>query len=831
MTKTKLKINETKYLHTFFKSIIFSLVFCLIDVVLYAEAISLNQKVEEIINQYCLECHDEETQKAGVYFENLKDLALDSRLVLLNRMQEQVYIKEMPPRKKRNQPSGSERELLLSWLNRELKKHNASELEDKMRYPNYGNYIDHQKLFSGEIKEKAYTAARRWLVSPQIFNNRVRNIFKGHLDGYTGYGITNPIILPDHAGVRYYDNMLLDGGQLLIMLNNANWIVSKQVHAARIEKGDFKKGDVLNPKDDWYPLETKKAFKKIILQKRMPTSVEMTEAIQTQFSSVLGRKANADELKKYSEHLISCIEIGGNTKGLMQMLRNVILESEFMYRLEFGAGKSDSMGRKKLSAREASYAIAYALSDTGPDDALVKAAQKKKLLHKKDYYREVLRILNDKKSFFGYGSPILNGKNLKSHKVSHPKINRFFREFFGYDKMIKVFKDKPRSGGFYQNTGRGTAGTAGRVIDEADRVVDKILIEDKQVFSNLLGTENFFVYHDVSNREGARIVKEWKEVYYKYKDTDWRKNEDRIASAYDFLRPIRLRKGRGVHDNTLFRFMKYMDNTIGKNKTPFTVFPWKHGYSFRHSEIYNLPKLPSHRYFNELSWDYPLTQPFKLPHRKGILTHPAWLVAHSQNANTDPVVRGRWIREKLLAGRVPDIPITVDAVVPEDPHKTLRERFVKATHKQACMKCHERMNPLGYAFEMYDDFGRYRKKEKLEHEDNIIAVSKDKNKAPTYKTAEVNTKGYLSGTGNPKLDGEVEDAIDMITRLTQSKRVRQSIIRHAFRYFMGRNEMLSDSQTLIDADNAYVKNGGSFKAVVISLLTSDSFMYRKTILE
>ena len=44
---------------------------------------------------------------------------------------------------------------------------------------------------------------------------------------------------------------------------------------------------------------------------------------------------------------------------------------------------------------------------------------------------------------------------------------------------------------------------------------------------------------------------------------------------------------------------------------------------------------------------------------------------------------------------------------------------------------------------------------------------------------------------------------------------------------MGRNEMLSDSQTLIDADKAYLASNGSFNAVVVSLLTSDSFMYRK----
>ena len=44
---------------------------------------------------------------------------------------------------------------------------------------------------------------------------------------------------------------------------------------------------------------------------------------------------------------------------------------------------------------------------------------------------------------------------------------------------------------------------------------------------------------------------------------------------------------------------------------------------------------------------------------------------------------------------------------------------------------------------------------------------------------------------------------------------------------MGRNEFLSDSKTLIDADNAYLESDGSFDALIVSLLTSDSFIYRK----
>ena len=91
------------------------------------------------------------------------------------------------------------------------------------------------------------------------------------------------------------------------------------------------------------------------------------------------------------------------------------------------------------------------------------------------------------------------------------------------------------------------------------------------------------------------------------------------------------------------------------------------------------------KYTDQDYWDFPTTQPFQIPNRKGILTHPAWLVAHSQNTETDPVRRGRWVREKLLAGYVPDVPITVDAAMgvpadvglPVDGHLTGRDAFPK----------------------------------------------------------------------------------------------------------------------------------------------------------
>jgi uncharacterized CHY-type Zn-finger protein len=717
---------------------------------------------------------------------------------------------------------------MTAWVGKELKKFNASKLEDKLRYPDYGNYIDHDKLFSGEIKAHAYTPARRWLVSPQIFINRVNAIFGNTGRGVRGSfsGVTNPIILPNNTGVRYYDNSVLGGGHLQLMLNNARTISNIQI-AGAIPKGKSPK-----KKSKWLPRSVPAAFVTILQKKSAANEKEMVAAIHAQFECVLQRQASTEEVGRYLPHLAKSIQLGGNIEGLRQMLVTVILESEFLYRLELGAGKTDTYGRKMLSPREGSYAIAYALSDGVPDDKLVKAAKEGKLNSRADYQREVQRILNDKKSYAGVVDDTQGGR---THRSSHPKINRFFREFFGYPQSIKIFKDLARSDGYYLNTDRRNTRTPGLLIDEADMIIDWHLKKDKNVFVNILTSDKYFVAYNKTPEASKKILTKWKTIYDKMKGTEWKTKAKEVVKTHEaFLSKNLLGKvsKNSVRDFT--RHMTFFDSTLGKGITPITTVPWSHGNYTVHSPLYNLGGIFGRVgvYFDQKDkrkdlWDYPITQPFKIANRKGILTHPAWLIAHSSNFHTDPIKRGRWVREKLLAGRVPDIPITVDAVIPEDHHKTLRDRVQDVTEQKACYNCHKHMNPLGYTFEMFDDFGRYRLNEPLEHDENLTKKGNGKTTFNVYKTKAVNTNGVLSGTGNSKLDGKVKGSLEMIERMSRSKRVRQSIIRHAFRYFMGRNEMLSDSKTLIDADKAYLKGGGSFQAVIVSLLTSDSFIYRK----
>lgn len=794
--------------------------------------------VQPLLVKFCGECHGAQTHEGDVRFDALGALEKEPFLNVLNKAESQLFFGMMPP-VDAPQPSAEERRRLLAWVQIELRASNASGLDQKSRSPEAGNWVEHTKLFDGSVQEKPYTPARRWLVSPQIFLQRAFDVFAleqrqrdGNRNGLRG--LTSPVTLPEHSGVRDYDLAVLSGGHLLTMLGNAEWMSKKQIRAARVKNGEIKADEFENKADRFSPI-TPPAFETIILKNSAPTSVEIEAAIITQFERVLRRSPSGDELRRYTDLTSDAIQIAGNTEGLRQMLQAVLLESEFLYRVEFGAGPADEFGRKKLAPHEAAFAIAYAIGDKGPDAILTTSARECRLVSKEDYEREVRRLLADKTYNKGTIDPALSIEHYGDYYTnSHPKTIRFFREFFGYPMAVRVFKDIQRSDGIYRVPDRGTFGTPGFLVAEADRVVAHILETDRNVFETLLTTDRFFMYHNIDNEKGAKLIEGWRIVYDTLRDTNWRKDPDQVAADHaellkQYVDPKVLKgKGRGVHETDLVRIMNLFEDTFGRGGRPFTTFPWAHGNRLWHSPMYNFPKTPTEgNYGKEGVFDYEPVQPFAMPNRKGILTHPAWLIAHSANTATDPVRRGKWIREKLLAGSIPDVPITVDAKIPDDPHKTLGERLHMVTSKQECWKCHVRMNPLGIPFESYDDFGRFRREESLEHPENVVAKGTTKYGGDTYKTALFSTSGEVSGTGETGVDGPVKDAFEMIDRLAKSERVRQSIIRHAFRYYMGRNEMLSDSQTLIEADRAYVASGGSFQAVIVSLLTSDSFMYRK----
>jgi hypothetical protein len=534
-------------------------------------------------------------------------------------------------------------------------------------------------------------------------------------------------------------------------------------------------------------------------------------------------------------------------QAIAKLIESMVLSTEFAYRNEFGVGEADAHGRRMMSPRDASYALAYALTDSSPDDELTNAAESGRLKSRDDYGREVRRMLARRDQWTIIDEAV-QAANINASVTNQPiRKLRFFRDFFGYPKALKVFKDDHRFG-----AGRHEPAVS-RLIDEADLLVEHILEKDKRVFEELLTTETFYVYHSGDNKVMQQASDRLKAYYDHFKGYDW---EDwgpaELSPHKAFIVQSNVLGGEKIksaeasreNDAAVKSFKRQMENLTQrfgngqKNAAPYHTFNrgfWKEAnVRGRTDQHMRGEQVATYWNIDWRTWDYPAQQPAKMPNRKGILTHPAWLIAHSQNLETDPIHRGKWVQEKLLAGTIPDVPITVDAVIHPDKNKTLRQRMETRTGEAYCWRCHQKMDPLGFPFEQYDDFGRFRLLENLEHPDNLTKSAKEAElsfgaKLARYKTQPVDPRGTLKGTGDDALDGNVKDAFDLIDRLAASDKVRQSIIRHAFRYFLGRNETLSDSKTLMNADKAYLESNGSFDALIISLLTSDSFIYRKPV--
>lgn len=97
--------------------------------------------------------------------------------------------------------------------------------------------------------------------------------------------------------------------------------------------------------------------------------------------------------------------------------------------------------------------------------------------------------------------------------------------------------------------------------------------------------------------------------------------------------------------------------------------------------------------------------------RGGVLTQGSILTITSNPTRTSPVVRGKWILEQILGTPPPPPPPNVPELEESKEASetaSLRERLEIHRDKPDCAGCHAKMDPLGFAFENFDAIGRWR---------------------------------------------------------------------------------------------------------------------------
>lgn len=186
--------------------------------------------------------------------------------------------------------------------------------------------------------------------------------------------------------------------------------------------------------------------------------------------------------------------------------------------------------------------------------------------------------------------------------------------------------------------------------------------------------------------------------------------------------------------------------------------------------------------------------------RGGVLSQAAVLAAQSGASRTSPILRGTWVSEVLLGERLPrppkDVPVLPDSVSDQLSERELTERH---SSDPVCAKCHQRIDPYGFALENFDAIGRFR---------------------------EMDASGHPVRTDTQLMDGEKIDGLRGLQQYLLTKR-REDFVRQFCRkllgYSLGRAVQLSDEPLLEEMQAELKANDYRFSAAVRCIVLSDPF--------
>lgn len=199
--------------------------------------------------------------------------------------------------------------------------------------------------------------------------------------------------------------------------------------------------------------------------------------------------------------------------------------------------------------------------------------------------------------------------------------------------------------------------------------------------------------------------------------------------------------------------------------------------------------------------------------RGGILTMPGILAM-----NHGPIIRGTWILEKILGERLPDPPANVGQVRPNKAGEnlTFRQRFEQHRSQATCALCHDKIDPLGFALESYDEQGAF-----------LLAANY---KAPRQKKTgadltEASTKTNLDTSGKLPSGEQFEDVegLKEILKTTQRHTVVRNIVVQMLSYALCRKLEFYDQPTVDRITRHMLESQGTFRQLIHEIAASLPF--------
>lgn len=191
--------------------------------------------------------------------------------------------------------------------------------------------------------------------------------------------------------------------------------------------------------------------------------------------------------------------------------------------------------------------------------------------------------------------------------------------------------------------------------------------------------------------------------------------------------------------------------------------------------------------------------------RHGILTHPAMMALMARPAQSFPIGRGVFLLRNVLCKNVPPPPVNLDIPPFPTPQSgvSTRQAVAALTSPMNCQGCHAMINGAGFAFEAFDETGRFRAMD---------------------QGVPVDTSGSLAI--GKDVDGAFSTADELLTKLAGSKDVRGCFAENYLDFALSHPVTDPADACSIQSLGSSFSASGDLKQLIVSVAGSDSFRLR-----
>jgi len=185
--------------------------------------------------------------------------------------------------------------------------------------------------------------------------------------------------------------------------------------------------------------------------------------------------------------------------------------------------------------------------------------------------------------------------------------------------------------------------------------------------------------------------------------------------------------------------------------------------------------------------------------RMGLLTQGSMMAVGANQYYSSIVKRGNLVLSNILCSPPPPPPPGTVATLTEAQIMANTRRDILAHHREnpACFSCHTQIDPIGLGFENFDPLGRYQ-------------LVDEKNRPLISSSTMPNGKSF-------------QDAVGMITLVSQDARFKSCVAEKMLIYSLGRNAESYDRCTINRIGQKMVDPSKPISAAIIEMVLSDPF--------